>query len=364
MNRIARTNDLIKQIIDEMEFEYLNNMDMYTEDKKSIDFTLEYEEEGWNEITNIIINTKHALINLSQSHLNWFMHDRILHKKTAQDNFLMSSAYAFICYLYVKIANACIKSKDMAPLDVDTDFPFPDVARFLSQIQICKWWSKADSLGMDILNSINNQNPDSLEITDHGVRVNPIAWFIVDLFTISEGKWYIEKNAKHPSKNDYHSYQKALNAWDSTDINEVESIIYELCESHLHEIENKAIYDKKMEEILDGSVDHAIEIITDISLHSKYEDFAQRDLEDMSVKVFPYEVFSWLSVREKFGINNPKIFSHPLMNTELTDNFIIKDSKYPETNMTHYALKKFYGICSNLTINTENLTIIGKNPKY
>lgn len=345
MNSIEKTDDRIKQIVNEMEFEHLNNMDIYTEDQRSIDFMMAYKEEDWSKETNIIINAEHALINLSKSYLNSFIRDSIIHKKIAYDNFLISSAYGFVCYLYVKTINRCIESGDIMPLDVDAAFHFPDITRFLSQLQICKWWEKANPLGTDILNSINNHGLDSFEITNNGVRVNPISWFIVDLFSVSEGRWYINKNARRPSKKEYKVYQKALNLWDSSNTDEVENIIYDLCESHLNEIKNKPIYGKKMGAILSGSIDQAIEIITDISIHSKFEDVAPRDLDETSVKIFPYEVFSWLSVREKFRLDNPKRFSHPLMNTALTSEFTIKDNQYPETNAASYVIKNIYNIC-------------------
>jgi len=353
-------DNIVRKYIDEMLFEYKNNMLVYNYDKESIDRRLNYTDDGpfkWDEMTNFLINISHVLLNLSESQLHICLSHCILkgEVKDKRHSFLLSSAYGYFAYRYSKTVNECIRLKKIKPLDVYASLHFHDAARILAQMQICRWWDESDALGNDILDAINNYEKDSdnLEITENGIRVNPISWFIVDLFVLASGGWYIEKKANHPNKKEYKLYQRVLDNWDTKDLKEVEKLNFILCEVHLIELENKSIVHRQMDDILSGSIEHAMDIIANTVKVGSNDDFAPRELEDLSVKIFPYEIFSWLKLRERAGIKNPKTFTHPLMNTPIAKMFLGLKEPLAKPTKLPYAkelLEKLKEKCTDVEI--------------
>jgi hypothetical protein len=53
--------------------------------------------------------------------------------------------------------------------------------------------------------------------------------------------------------------------------------------------------------------------------------------------LFPYEILAWLALRKKAGLENPKEFSHPLMNTPLAKMFLELETLLPEPKELPYA---------------------------
>ena len=339
--------------MDEMTFQYKTNYSFYVDESDPMENM--YHEEEWSDRTNILMDIKHAIKKLSERQLHKCLSACILDKSDEEKrkSFVLSSAYGYMAYRYAKTVNSCITSKQIEPLDVYARLFFHDAARYLAQLQISGWNTKADSLGDDILDAINTTNDNPFGVTDNGERVNPISWFIVDLFTLASDKWYIEINAIHPSKKSYKLYQRVLDEWDTTEPINIGKLNFILCELHLIEMDNKATYDRQMDDILGNSIENAIEMITNMVETGNHDDFAPRELKDMSVWLFPYEIFFWLKLREQAGIKNPKTFTHPLMNTPIAKMFLDIKEPLPYPTELPYAkelLEKLKVQCPNVEI--------------
>ena len=346
----------IKELMKELNFQYKTNYSFYVGSCSDIvKHRLNYYDENWNNLTNFFINIQTIFKRLSERNLHKCLAACIVNSSDNEkrEGLVFSSVYGYLEFQFSKQVNACIISHQIKPLDVYAELFFHDAARYLSQLYIVGWGDEAARFGDDILEAINAIKENPYGVTSNGERVNPISWFIIDLYTLAFGKWYIEKNAKHPSKKSYKLYQRVLDNWDTQNPEEIEKLNFILCEMHLIELDNKAIYDRQMDDILGGSMENAIELITHMSEHGSHDDFAPRELDEMYAWLFPYEILVWLKLREQKGLSNPKTFSHPLMNTPITKFFLELETPLPKPSTLPFAkelLGKLKEQCPNVEI--------------
>ena len=333
-------NVLIEHYLSEIESEfYFYALDDEYDIEDSVTRLQNYihdNQSDWSESSIIAFGVQSAYADMSEKLFSEAVFHLISNneKKNYNARFIESTYYAYLEYDFVKQMNECCKNNEskfiVGNKNKSFRLDFSSICQYLSQLVISKWWQEANEVGGDILNSINYCNDETFEVTTEGRKYNPISWFVVDLFVLFSEGWYVEKNAKHPGKKSYQVYQKVLDNWDSKDLVEVDQLVYLLCESHLLEIENKNIIDRNMDSILDNSGEGAIaEIVSLAQGNTDTDDFMPRDISHLSVYLFPYEILTWLSLREKRGLRNPETFSHPLMNQPLVSSISLESNEKP-----------------------------------
>ncbi|MBU3013274.1 hypothetical protein KO488_00800 [Poseidonibacter lekithochrous] len=147
---------------------------------------------------------------------------------------------------------------------------------FASNI-ISKQWNQAFDIGNDLIDSLNAKSC----IIRRGDENALVAWFLIELYSKISDYEINKRRAFYPKE--FKPYDKILENWDTNDLSEVDKYVYILCDMHL----------EQQQEHFEDEV-------------------SMLDLPFM--KLYPYEIIAWLNLREKQGLNNPKEFSHPLMN--------------------------------------------------
>jgi len=167
---------------------------------------------------------------------------------------------------------------------------------------IVKDWEKAKILTQELADSLNAKSC----IIERGEYKAVETWFIVKLATKVFDIELDKRKPRYPNKEDFKHYQDVLDKWDTEDMLEVDKMSYFLAELHL-------------------SIDYE-ERITDLLVKPYF------------MQLFPYEILTWLKLREKQGLKNPTEFSHPLMNTPIAKMFL--DIKEPLAKPTALPFAK------------------------
>ena len=83
---------------------------------------------------------------------------------------------------------------------------------------------------------------------------------------------------------------------------------------------------------------------------------------DMSL-LFPYEIFAWLALRKKAGRENPREFTHPLMNTPLAKMFLELQTSLPEPEELPYADELIAKLIENCPKMAAEAELVNETPK-
>lgn len=168
---------------------------------------------------------------------------------------------------------------------------------------LCGWNKKAMNIGHNFIESINGNSG----IIRYGCRLYPESWFAIDLYSAASGEEYNKKRADYPEDmND--SYRDIISEWDTEDTSKVDNFIYLLAELHL-------LMKEKDEDDAD-----------------EYFDFGNPLL-----KLYPYEIIIYLAIRKQNNLKNPTEFSHPLINTPLSQLFLNLDTPLAEPTELPFA---------------------------
>ncbi len=114
-----------------------------------------------------------------------------------------------------------------------------------------------------------------------------------------------------------------LKQWDTQDPTEIDRLVYLLAEHHLEQTRSA-------------------------KSNTEYYPF-----ENPDNWLYPYEILSWLRIRELKGLENPKTFTHPLMNTEIAQFFLTLDIPLKKPKEVPYArelLERLQAICPEVEI--------------
>jgi len=153
-------------------------------------------------------------------------------------------------------------------------------------------------------NLINSLNAESC-IIERGISDAHISWFTIELLSIYFNINIDKEVTNNPKKGAFKQYKNILDKWDIKDIIEVEKMIYIL-------IELNSINIKKEQKKFDSSLCYA-------------------------TSLFPYEILTWLKLRELKGLKNPTEFSHPLMNTPIAKMLLDIKEPLPKPKELPYA---------------------------
>ena len=153
-----------------------------------------------------------------------------------------------------------------------------------------------------------------------GSELCETSWFLLDLYAKAYGREYNRAHAERPEK--MIPYDTVLQAWDTTDMKKVDQLVYLLCEHHVMQTEEAT---------------------------SEEDYFAFSAFYEL----YPYEILSWLKLREKKGLPNPKSFPHPLMNTPIAKFFLQLKTPLERPRQLPYVeplLDAFKTVCSNVEV--------------
>ena len=130
------------------------------------------------------------------------------------------------------------------------------------------------------------------------------------------------------------AYVDALEHWDTTDMYQLQLMVETLCELHLAQ----ATLD------LADAEEYGVDDIHNL----RY-----RELFMPALYAFPYEILTWLKLRELKGIKNPKSFTHPLMKAPIAKMFLNIKEPLPKPTELPFAkelLGKLQEQCPNVEI--------------
>lgn len=259
---------------------------------------------------------------------DWYLdnaHCQILEHKNnvlATDYFARSSMYAYLA-LYVGVINFyCPKTPGQSGYLMDS------ATSYMSQTLLCGWEEEYESIGDWIIESINFGYQDNAK----GEQVSQIVatgtddmlpgWFLLDLYCLVFDKKYNKEKASYPKN--MLIYKEVFENWDTQDLTKVDKMIYLMSEYHLEE--TKEVKNSEEEYSMFDSVVHWL---------------------------FPYEILTWLKLRERQGLENPTKFSHPLMNTEIAKFYLGLQTPLPKPKKLLFAkelLEKLQTLCSHVHV--------------
>ena len=194
-------------------------------------------------------------------------------------------------------------------------------------------------IGNYIIDSLNAKSC----IVKRGEEDDLSSWFIIELFLKFEDIQLNKRISRYPKELKY--YNGILKEWDTNDMLKVDELIYFLSELH---------------------IDKSMQILNKIEDNDEYEEDCQcygnvvagaynyRNANELLfTMLFPYEILTWLKLRELKGLKNPTEFSHPLMNTPIAKMFLdIKEplAKPKELPYAKELLKKLKEKCPDVEI--------------
>lgn len=242
-----------------------------------------------------------------------------------QSEFSKSSAYGYLALQAGDDAYGCLPSNQFLLMNVAT--------RYMAQSIICDWWQEAYAIAEIMIKSINfgYERIDGREIQKiigPGGNDMPASWFILGLYCKVESKEFDRDNADYPDV--MTPYQKALDNWDTIDLNLIDTLIYNLADFHISQTKEET-----------NDVD--------------YYEFGR-----MKVWLFPYEIITWLKFREKAGLPNPEKLEHALMNLPMAKalmEFKAPLEKPKDPPFAKDLLVKLQESCPKVVLDPEFFTI-------
>ena len=179
-----------------------------------------------------------------------------------------------------------------------------------------------EEIGDALIDSLNAENC----IIKRGDYQAYGSWFMVELYSKVSGKEINKRRSLYP-KYGYEPYSIVLDSWDTDEFEEIDTFI-------------TLLSNKYLESAL-------------IPLTKNNEEEKRYNLEIPHIQLFPYEILTWLKLREKIGLKNPKTFTHPLMNTPIAKMFLDIKEPLPKPKELPFAkelLEKLKEKCPNIEI--------------
>ncbi len=236
-------------------------------------------------------------------------------KKTVQ-HFSLSNAYSRLLIDTNKQTEKCLKP----PVSIW----MKTGGMFLANQIIANDWEATEEMLDAYIASIQGDG----SMIGYGHPEHQEAWFILDLAAKALGKTYDDTRAYLPEE--YELFEEVLKKWDTEDTKTVLLLVEKLSERHLL-VNHMALQDRYDKEENGEGV-----------LYVNVHNF-----------MLPYEILTWLKLRERAGIKNPKSFTHPLMNTPIAKMFLNIKEPLPKPKELPYAkelLEKLQEQCPDVEI--------------
>ena len=247
-----------------------------------------------------------------------FSHIKLEDKKERDFHLARAVYYSDIALLQGSNACKCLER---------TPYIISNKATFIMSLQLLVHrYDAFKNMADHLIDSLNGDNC----IIKKGYRNATISWFLLKLCSLYSGKEITLHKSLQP--NDRYGYDKILNTWNSEDTTIVLKNIDILCDLHLVQAE------------LD---------LADADLDDDIHNVKYRELFLPALYIFPFEVITWLKLRELKGLKSPTEFSHPLMNTPIAKMFLDLKEPLPKPKDLPYArelLVKLKEKCPNIEI--------------
>ena len=232
----------------------------------------------------------------------------------------LSTAYSYLTVLFYVSKFSCKDAGDDSLLQ-DTFYGL------ISSSLISGWEAEYKQMNEWAIESINyGRNYDNEGFLDvkfliAGSDFCTPSWFLLDLYCNAYNRSYNKDNAEYPDI--MAPYNRVLDEWDTTDIEKVNQLVHVLGDYHLSQ-----------------------------SQHAK-KDSDYFPFSSSNFWIYPHDILAWLKLREIKGLENPKKYSHPLMNTPIAEFFLTLETSLEKPKDLPYAkvlLEKLKERCPNTDI--------------
>ena len=159
-----------------------------------------------------------------------------------------------------------------------------------STLYVNGWHQCALDVGTEFVNSVNGQ----ASIIRHGNRNNPEAWFLLELFCLSQNKQINRARADYASDADMQIFNKVLSQWDTQDATVLDNNVTMLCEQQL------------LLSVIDAE-------------QNQDDDDDVLPFYHPVMNMYPFIALMYLAIRKRKGLTNPSQYSHYLMTDQMTD---------------------------------------------
>jgi len=317
----------------------------------------EYIEWGKYKYENSFINNRDYIIqtdrikeqglggsSIDSVYFSWLLDLSILHfeystyakvklnnEVLAKEHLALSNEYGYNCLHYGNKSCGCFESKN--------PFIILNKATFMmSNLLLTNEIEKFNTVGQDLIASLNGEGC----IIKKGYAKATISWLILKLY----GNYSNTEITLHEllQPKDTYPYDEVLEIWDTDNINEVTKFIEILCDAHLSQAE------------------------LDYTIHQEeaFNSLKYRELFIVGLYSLPFEVLTWLKLRELKGLENPKEFTHPLMSTNLTKMYLDIQAPLKTPNEVPYVnelLAKLKEQCPDYDKQKQKTTAIASKDK-
>lgn len=245
--------------------------------------------------------------NMDSIDIKWLMDLSLLHfeysiyaKVNKDDNELahthlsLATQYGYLSLEYGSQCCGCFQDKN--PFIIMNKAVF-----MMSNLLLTYQIDRFNSIGNHLIDSLNGKSC----IIKKGYQKATISWFVLKLYSLYADKEITLHTLLQPKET--FPYDEVLKHWDTDNLNDVTKFVELLCDAHIAQAKiDYAIHNK--ERLSDDTRDML--------------GLAYKELFLVSMYQIPYEILTWLKLRELKGLPNPTEFSHPLMNTPLAKMFL------------------------------------------
>lgn len=258
-----------------------------------------------------VFKNEHGDMSEVQKHINHFL------------------GYGYLSLEYGSQSCGCFKDKN--------PFIIVNKATFVLSTLLLTGNVKAfENIGNHLIDSLNGKSC----IIKKGYQKSTISWFILKLYSLYADKEITLHTLLQPK--DTFPYDEVFKHWDTDNVNDVTKFVELLCDEH----------------IAQAKLDYAIHYKEQYSDNDDERDpfgMTYKELFLVSLYQLPFEILTWLRLRELKGLHNPTSFSHPLMNTPLARMFLELKTPLPKPSELPYAkelLAKLKEACPQIVVDS------------
>jgi hypothetical protein len=333
MNNI-NMNIQITPLQDQLETEFIYYKDEFYCDKFNEEYVYGYDSFADFEKYVKTVNIDHLdiqwLSRVSTLHFEYSIFKEYQDKyDEALEHLSKSCQYGFLALDYGSRSCGCFKDKNPFILQNKAVF-------IMSNLLLTSNMDEFETVANHLIDSLNGESC----IIKKGYKKSSISWMILEMVSL-----YLDKPIKlHKllAPELQSPFKEVIENFDTKDINEVEKLIYLLCDAHL-DVAKQNLEVQKL--IIDGEQDER-----------EKAHYAYKELFLVGLYQLPFEVLVWLHLRELKGLENPdfknipKEFIHPLLQTKVSK-FYMNLEKVELSDDLVYAnklIKKLIQNCDKL----------------
>lgn len=278
---------LEQEFKEEQKFKYAISF----EESRYYDIAIGRFKEALSDPENTRIDSVYFLwlFELVQCHFEYSVYAKVSlnDEELAKKHLSFATEYGYLCLEYGSQSCGCFESKN--PFIIMNKAVF-----MMSNLLLTHQIDRFNLIGKHLINSLNGEGC----IIKKGYAKATVSWFVLKLYSLYANQAITLHKLLQPKES--YPYDEVLAHWDSNSLNDVTKYVELLCDTHL----------------IQAKTDYAIH------LEEEFDSLKYRELFIVGLYTLPYEILSWLRIRELKGLKNPTQFMHPLMNTPLVKMFL------------------------------------------